>query len=189
MWRSFCTTPARDFLLWRQTSLVSLRTCQISVVFFFKHCSTQKLKSVRHNFKSSLAKKQKRNKKSWIAHSRLCSPNAEAMFLSTLSSPSLLTNICLPAKARGYPDVSVFFWSGFTREKRFSLLVSRKIKIITLRPNPHRTRDATHNAMQANGTCWCEWGCLHCTQATLKEKFSNLWAHRVLHPVWIGPEP
>ena len=22
-----------------------------------------------------------------------------------------------------------------------------------MRPNPHRTRDVTHNAMQANGTC------------------------------------
>ena len=28
-----------------------------------------------------------------------------------------------------------------------------------LRPNPHRTWDATGNATQANRTCWCEWGC------------------------------
>ena len=27
---------------------------------------------------------------------------------------------------------------------------------LILRPNPHRTRDTTRNAMRANGTCWCE---------------------------------
>ena len=55
------------------------------------------------------------------------------------------------------------------------------------RPNPHRMRDAMHNATQANGTCWCEWGYPHCTQATSKEKRSNLCARRVPRPVWIGP--
>ena len=67
-------------------------------------------------------------------------------------------------------------WSGFlSLDKR-------------LRPNPHRTRDAMCNAMQANGTYWCEWGCLHCTQAASKEKRSNLRRRAVPHPVWIGPE-
>ena len=28
--------------------------------------------------------------------------------------------------------------------------------------------------MRANATCWCEWGCPHCMQATSKEKCSNL---------------
>ncbi len=46
----------------------------------------------------------------------------------------------------------------------------------TLRPNPHRTRDATRNATQANGTCWCEWGCPHCTQA---RKNVPIYAHVV----------
>ena len=57
----------------------------------------------------------------------------------------------------------------------------------TFRPNPHRTRDAMLNAMQGNGTCWCEWGCPHCTQATSKEKCSNLRLCRFPRPVWIGP--
>ena len=42
-------------------------------------------------------------------------------------------------------------------------------------------------AMRANGTCWCEWEYSHCTQATSKEKRSNLRARRVPRPVWIGP--
>ena len=37
--------------------------------------------------------------------------------------------------------------------------------------------DAQHDA--SNGTCWCEWGCPHCTRATSKEKCSNL--RRVLY--------
>ena len=49
-------------------------------------------------------------------------------------------------------------------------------------------RDATRNATQANGTCWCEWGCPHCMQATSKEKCSNLRMHRIARPVWIGPQ-
>ncbi len=57
-----------------------------------------------------------------------------------------------------------------------------------LRRNPHRTRDVTHNATQANRTCWCEWECSHCTQATSKEKCSNLRARCVPRPVWIGPK-
>ena len=56
-----------------------------------------------------------------------------------------------------------------------------------LRPNPHRTRDATRNTTQANGTCWCEWGYPHCKQTTSKEKCSNLPARLVPRPVWIGP--
>ena len=55
------------------------------------------------------------------------------------------------------------------------------------RPNPHRTRDAMHNATQANVTCWCEWGYPHCTQATSKEKHSNLSTPCVPRPVWMGP--
>ncbi len=39
-----------------------------------------------------------------------------------------------------------------------------------VRPNPHRMRDATRNAIKANGTCWCEWGCPHRMQATSKGK-------------------
>ena len=57
-----------------------------------------------------------------------------------------------------------------------------------VRPNPHRTRDATRNATQANGTWWCEWGCSHCTQATSKETRSNLRAHPIPRPVWIRPK-
>ena len=34
----------------------------------------------------------------------------------------------------------------------------------------HTTRNVTHNAMQANGTCCCQWECSHCWQATSKEK-------------------
>ncbi len=56
------------------------------------------------------------------------------------------------------------------------------------RPNPHRTRDATCNVMWANGTCWCEWECPHCTPATSKEKRSNLRTRGVPCPVWIGPQ-
>ena len=43
------------------------------------------------------------------------------------------------------------------------------------------------NAMQANRTCWCKWGCSHCMQATSKEKRSNLCVCRIPRPVWIGP--
>ncbi len=32
-----------------------------------------------------------------------------------------------------------------------------------LRPHSHRTRNAIHNAMQANGTC-CQWECSHCSK-------------------------
>ncbi len=42
-------------------------------------------------------------------------------------------------------------------------------------------------ATQANGTNWCEWEYPHCTQATSKEKRSNLCTRRVPRPVWIGP--
>ncbi len=48
-----------------------------------------------------------------------------------------------------------------------------------LRPYQHRTRDATRNAMEANGTCWCKLGCPHSTQATSKDLHSNFRA-RVL---------
>ncbi len=41
-------------------------------------------------------------------------------------------------------------------------------------PNSHRTRDATRNATQANGTCCCcQWEGSHCSQATSKEKRSS----------------
>ncbi len=48
--------------------------------------------------------------------------------------------------------------------------------------------DVMRNAMQAYGPCWCEWGCPHCTQATSKEKCSNVRTRRVPRPVWIGPK-
>ncbi len=32
-------------------------------------------------------------------------------------------------------------------------------------------------ATQANGTCWYEWGCPHCTQATSKDLHSNVRTH------------
>ncbi len=56
------------------------------------------------------------------------------------------------------------------------------------RPNPHRTQDATRKATRANGTCWCEWGCPHCMQATSKEKWTNLRTLRIPHAVWIEPK-
>ena len=65
------------------------------------------------------------------------------------------------------------------------------VKTKNLRPNAHRMRDPTRNATQANRTYWCEWGCphcIHCMQATSKEKHSNLLGHRIPCPVWIGPE-
>ena len=40
--------------------------------------------------------------------------------------------------------------------------------------------------MPANGTCCCHWECSHCSQATSKEKHSNLHARGVAHPVWIS---
>ncbi len=65
--------------------------------------------------------------------------------------------------------------------------VSRPAQIQSLWVNSiqaHRMRDATRNATQANRTCWCEWGCPHCMQATSKEKHWNLHAHCV--PVLCG---
>ncbi len=53
----------------------------------------------------------------------------------------------------------------------------------TPRPHSHRMRNATHNAMQANGTYCCQWECSHCWQATSKEKRSNLRARQVTGPV------
>ncbi len=46
---------------------------------------------------------------------------------------------------------------------------------------------STQDATQANGTCWCKWGCPHCTQTTSKLKHSNLRQRRVPRPVLIGP--
>ncbi len=40
----------------------------------------------------------------------------------------------------------------------------------------------------ANGTCYCQWECSHCSQATPKEKHSNLQARRVAHPLWLRPQ-
>ena len=48
----------------------------------------------------------------------------------------------------------------------------------SVRPNSHRTRDATRS----------KWECSHCTQARSKEKHSNLRARRVERPVWIRPK-
>ncbi len=82
---------------------------------------------------------------------------------------------------------------SFSEQKKLYLLSSLcssvmwNLRKFILRPNPHRTQDAMRNATQANGTCWCEWGCPHCIQATLKEKLSNLRARGVPRPVWIGP--
>ncbi len=50
------------------------------------------------------------------------------------------------------------------------------------RPNSHRTRTLV---TPANGTCCCQWECSHCSQATSKEKCSNLHARCVARPVWI----
>ena len=75
-----------------------------------------------------------------------------------------------------------------TANSNYAQMNFRNELFFSLRPNPHRTRDAMCNAMWANGTCWCEWGCPHCMQATSKVKHSNLCAHRVPHPVWIGPK-
>ena len=48
-----------------------------------------------------------------------------------------------------------------------------------MRPHPHRTR-----TRKANGICWCEWECPHCTQATSKDLRLNSRSR----PVWIGPK-
>ncbi len=40
----------------------------------------------------------------------------------------------------------------------------------------------------ANGTYCCQWECSHCSQATSKEKRSNLRACCVARPVWIWPQ-
>ncbi len=79
----------------------------------------------------------------------------------------------------------LLIWDDKTEEKNDQLLMLLPSwKWLT--PNPHRTRDAMRNAKQANGTCWCEWGCPHCGQATSKEKRSNLRLRRIPRPVWIG---
>ncbi len=77
--------------------------------------------------------------------------------------------------------------SSKANRQNLFLLCSARFANFMLRPKPHRTRDATHNVTQANGTCWCECGCPHCMQATSKEKHSNLHMRRIPCPVWIGP--
>ena len=57
-----------------------------------------------------------------------------------------------------------------------------------LRPNSHRTRDATRFATPANGTYCCQWECSYCMQTTSKEKCSNLRVRREARPVWIRPK-
>ena len=90
------------------------------------------------------------------------------------------------SKAIPICDTSIFW-----REKSEGPLL-RHVGVLlggnNLRPNPHRMPDRTRNARRANGICWCEWGCPHCTQATSKEKCSNLCVRRIPRPVWIGPE-
>ena len=54
----------------------------------------------------------------------------------------------------------------------------------TPRPHSHRTRNATHSATQANGTCCHQWECSPCMQARSKD----LHARRVSRPVWIRPK-
>ena len=51
-------------------------------------------------------------------------------------------------------------------------------------PNSHGTRNAMRNAMQANGTCCCQWECSHCMQATSIPICVRVPIGR---PVWIRP--
>ena len=105
--------------------------------------------------------------------------------MSSFINSSLSQKICVPHLVHDWGELSLNYEHAMAPDGHegssagWDVDVSSEAEVelwLRLRPNPHRTWDVMRNATQANGICRCEWGCPHCTQATSKEKRSNLHA-------------